>query len=89
MEACSVLDTNDLKLLWDFTDSAIYHNCPDITLIRKSSNEVFLINVAIHKGVTKYVGFKIEVSRLWNAKKVSVIPIIVGPFPLTYPINWN
>jgi len=64
-----------------------------------SSNEVFLIDVAIpgesriaQKGVeilTKCVDFKIEVSRLWNTKKVSVIPIIVGPFSLTYPITWN
>ena len=71
------LDTNDFKLLWDFTtitDSVIYHNRPDITLVRKSSNEMFLINMAIpgesriaQKGVeklTKYFDLKIEVSRL-------------------------
>ena len=87
----AVLDTNDFKLLWDFTiisDSAIYHNRPDITLVRKPSNEVFLIDVAIpgesriaQKGIeklTKYVDLKIEVSRLWRSRKVSVIPIIVG-----------
>ena len=85
------MDTNDFKLLWDFTiitDSVIYHNRPDITLVRKSSNEVFLIDMAIpgeshiaQKGVeklTKYVNFKIEVSRLWKTKKVLAIPIIVG-----------
>ena len=59
----AVLDTHDFKLLWDFTivtDAAVRHNCPDITLVRKSSNEVFLIDVAIpgesriaQKGVEK------------------------------------
>ena len=80
-----------LKLLWDFTivtDAVIHHNRPDITLVRKSSNEVFLIDVAIpgescisQKSVeklTKYVDLKIEVTILWKARKVSVIPIVIG-----------
>jgi len=97
----AVLDINDFKLLWDFTiitDFVIYHNFPDITLVRKPSNEVFLIDVAIPgeshiaqksgEKLTKYVDLKIEVSRLWKTKKVLVIPIIVGAHesvPLTYP----
>jgi len=41
----AVLETHDFKLLWDFTivtNAAIHHNRPDVTLVRKSSNEVFL-----------------------------------------------
>ena len=73
----------DFKLLWDFTivtDSAISHDCPDITLVRESSNEVFLFDVAIpgesriaaQKGVkklTKYVDHKIKVTKLWKARR--------------------
>jgi len=57
-------------------------------LVRKTSNEVYLIDVAIpgesrisQKTVekhTKYVDLKIEVSRLWRAKKAFVVPIIIG-----------
>jgi len=66
------LDNNDFKLLWDFTiitdSAAIYHHRADISLVRKSSNEVFLIDVAIsgkpritQKGIeklSKYVDLK-------------------------------
>jgi len=85
------LDTHDFKLLWDFTivtDATIRHNRPDITPVRKSSNEVFLIDVAIpgesriaQKGVeklTKYVDLKIKVTNLWKARKIFVIPIVIG-----------
>jgi len=57
---------------------------------------VFLIDVAIpgeshiaQKGIeklTEYVDLKTEVSRLWKARKVSVIPIIVGALG-SIPIN--
>jgi len=86
-----LVDTLDFKLLWDFTiatDATIRHNRPDITLVRKSSNEVFLVDVGIpgesciaQKGVeklTKYVDLKIEVTNLWKARKVLVIPIVTG-----------
>ena len=83
--------------MWDFTivtDAAIRHNRPDITLVRKSSNEVFLIDVAIpgephiaQKGIeklTKYVDLKIEVTNLWKARKVFVILIVIGALGSSY-----
>ena len=49
---------------------------------------MYLIDVAIPGGsrlssktiekLTKYVELKIEISRMWRPKKVSVIPIIIG-----------
>ena len=49
---------------------------------------MFLIDIAIpgdshpsHKCTekhTKYVDLKIEVARMWNFKKVAVVPIIIG-----------
>ena len=64
------------------------HDRPDIVLMRKTSNEIFMIDVAIPREsrisqkivekLTKYVDLKIEVSRLWKSKKVFVIPIIIG-----------
>jgi len=86
-----VWENDDCKVLRDFTivtDTAINHNRPDITLVRKTSNEVYLIDVTIpgesrisQKTVekrTKNVDLKIEVSRLWRAKKAFVVPIIIG-----------
>ena len=77
--------------MWDFTivtDSVIHHDIPDIVLTRKTSNEIFMIDVAIPgesrisqktvEKLTKYVDLKIEVSRLWKSKKVFVVPIIIG-----------
>ena len=56
----------------------------------KNNNEVFLINIAIpgdsrlsHKFAekhSKYIDLKVEVTRVWKAKRVSTIPIIVGTF---------
>ena len=70
------------------SDVSLQHNHPDITFVLKHSNEMFLIDIAIpgdsrlsHKCTekhTKYVDFKIEVARMWNSKKVAVVPIIVG-----------
>ena len=70
------------------SDVSLQHKCPDFTFVLKQSNELFLIDTAIpgdsclsHKYTekhTKYVDLKIEVARMWNSKKVAVVPIIVG-----------
>ena len=87
----AVWENDEYKVLWDFTivtDTPIRHNRPDITLVRKISGEVYMVDVAIPgesrisqktvEKLTKYVDLKIEVSRLWRTKKVFVIPIIIG-----------
>ena len=86
-----VCENNVCKLLWDFsivTDTSLQHNHPDITMVLKQTNEVYLIDIAIPGDsrlsqkvvdkLTKYVDLKIEVVRVWKCRKVSIIPIIVG-----------
>ena len=46
----TVWENDEYKVLWDFTivtDSVIHHDIPDIVLTRKTSNEIFMIDVAI------------------------------------------
>ena len=76
------------KLLWDFTivtGSSLQHNHPDITMVLKQTNEVYLLDIAISgdsrlslEKQTKYVDLKIEVARVWKCRKATIIPIIVG-----------
>ena len=77
--------------MWDFkivTDSVICHDRPDIVLMHKISNEIFMDDVVIPgesrisqktvEKLTKYVDLKIEVSRLWKTKNIFEVPIIIG-----------
>ena len=86
-----VCENNVCKLLWDFSivnDTSLQHNRPDITMVLKQTNGVYLIDIAIpgdsrlsQKVVekqTKYVDLKVEVVRVWKCRKVSIIPIIVS-----------
>ena len=74
---CSVSDSKNCKLFWDFTiitDACIHHNRPDITFVDKRSDLLYLIDVAIPgdsrlsskavEKLTKYAELKIEISRM-------------------------
>ena len=64
------------------------NNHPDIIFVYKQSDSVFLIDVAIPgdsrissktvEKLTKYVDLKVEITRMWRPKKVSIIPTIIG-----------
>ena len=84
-----VCENNVCKLLWDFsivTDTSLQHNHPDITMVLKQTNEVYLIDIPgdsrlsqkVIDKLTKYVDLKIKVVRVRKCRKVSIIPIIVG-----------
>ena len=70
------------KLLWDFTvitDSSLQHNHPDITMVLKQTNEVYLLDISIPgdsrlslEKQTKYVGLKIEVAGVWKCRKATI-----------------
>ena len=57
-------------------------------MVLKQTNEAYLIDIAIpgdsmltQKVVekqTKYIDFRIEITRVWNCRRVFVIPIVVG-----------
>ena len=90
-EAEKVLENDDYKVLWDFairTDKVIEAHRPDIVIVNKRSKEGLLIDVAIPgdarvaakeiEKIVKYQDLAIEVQRLWELRKVKVVPIVIG-----------
>ena len=86
----SVMENENAKILWDFnvqTDRVIEHRRPDIILIKKETNECFIIDVACpgdhnigmkqFEKIDKYSQLQVEISRLWN-KRTMTIPIVIG-----------
>ena len=83
---------NDLvKILWDFniqTDKKLEHNKPDITLQDKKNNECLLIEVSCpfdmnineveEVKLERHQALKWELKKIWNCKRVKIIPIIIG-----------
>ena len=83
----AVCENEYCKLLWGCTDLSLLHNRPDTIFVVKSTQEVFLIDVALpgdsriaQKSVEKrekYVDLKIQIGRYWK-KSTSIVPVIVG-----------
>ena len=86
-----VMESQDFKLLWDFMiqcDRLIQARRPDIVVVDKKKKEVKLIDIAIpgdsrvkdkeQEKIEKYEQLKEEIARLWNMKKVTVIPVVIG-----------
>lgn len=86
-----VLENEDYKLLWDFDikcDRMITERRPDLVVVKKRSREAFLIDVAVPgdsrvtskevEKMTKYQDLAVEVQRLWELRKVRVVPIVIG-----------
>ena len=69
-------------------DRIIEARRPDIVVLDKKEKEVKIIDIAIpgdcrvkdkeFEKIEKYQMLKEEIRRLWNVKKVSVIPIVIG-----------
>jgi len=85
------LENDDFKLLWDYdiqVDREIRERRPDLVVVNKKLKEAWLVDVAVpgdarvaNKELEKQVKYRdlaIEVQRLWELKKVKVIPIVVG-----------
>ena len=88
-----VVETNEIKLLWDFsiqTDRKIDHNKPDILLLLKKEKVCFLIDAACpfdtrverkeQEKMDNYADLKMEILKIWKGecKEVYIIPIIIG-----------
>ena len=86
-----VLENDSFKLLWDVpirTDKIIREHRPDIVIVDKVKRETMLVDVAIPgdarvrtkelEKMVKYRDLSIEVQRLWEQKKVKVVPIVIG-----------
>ena len=87
----SVVENEMFKILWDFTiqcDHMIETRRPDIVVVDKVKKEAMIIDLAIpgdtrvcdkeRKKIEEYSLLKDEIARLWQMKKVVVIPIVVG-----------
>ena len=85
------MENDTVKILWNFViqcDRQLIGRKPDIVVVDKSQKEARIIDVAIpgnarviekeQEKVDKYQPLKDEITRLWNMKKVEIIPIIVG-----------
>ena len=90
-EPKNVVENENFKILWDFTiqcDHMIEARRPDIVVVDKVKKETMIINVAIPRDtrvwdkeqgkIEKYSLLKDEIAKLWQMKKVFVIPIVVG-----------
>ena len=86
-----VLQNEDVKILWDFsiqTDHKLDHNKPDISILDKRKRECHIIDVACpfdtrvkekeREKIEKYQDLKREIGRLWECRKVTVIPVVIG-----------
>ena len=86
-----VLENEKAKILWDFriqTDQQLNHNRPDIVIHDKEKNETKIIDVSCpfdgrliereEEKREKYEDLRREVAKLWNVRKVVIIPIIIG-----------
>ena len=82
----SVVENESFKILWDFTiqcDHMIEARGPDIVVVDKVKKETMIIDVTIpvcdkeREKIKKYSLLKDEITRIWQTKKVLVIPIVV------------
>ena len=87
----SVIENENFKILWDFIiqcDHMVEARRPDIVVVDKVKKETVIIGMAIpgdtrvcdkeQEKIEKYSFLKDEIARLWQMKKVILIPIVVG-----------
>ena len=87
----TVTENFNHKLLWDMyiqRDNIIVERRPDIVTVKKMLEDYKIIDLAIpgdkriinkEKDRTEmYWNLKIEILRLWNLKKIDVMPVVLG-----------
>ena len=83
--------TLHFMILWDFTiqcDRRVEARRPDIVFVDKKEREVVIIDVAIPgddrvkdkelEKVEKYQLLKDEIAKVWQMRKVIVVPVVIG-----------
>ena len=86
-----VYESTNNKLLWYFkiqTDNMIEHNKPDIVVLDLIERKCLIIDVVCpfvirvkdkeKEKIENYQDLKREVKRIWELRKVTVVPIIIG-----------
>ena len=71
-------------------DNVIVERRPDIAIVNKMEKSVVIIDVAVpgdkriidkeKEKIEKYQNLKRKILRLWNLKKIDVIPVVLGTF---------
>lgn len=93
----SILEDKNYKLYYDLTihtDKTIPANRPDITLLDKKQKTTYLIDISVpadinvtkkySEKIEKYIPLAIEIERIWNQKKVYIIPLILSATGITH-----
>ena len=96
-----VLESDDIKLLWDFTiqtDHQVAHNKPDIVILNKKVKACTIVDIACpfdtrvdtkeKEKVEKYQDLKREIARIWKCECVNIVPVVVGALG-TLPKNYK
>ena len=86
-----VYETEEVKILWDFniyTDQVIQHRRPDIVVMEKKERKCKIIDIACpgdsrvelkeKEKMEHYAELKREIKKIWNCRKVKIVPIVVG-----------
>ena len=87
----SVVENENFKILWDFIiqcEHMIEARRPDIVVVNEVKKEAMIIDMVIpgdtracdkeREKIEKYSLLKDKTARLWQMKKIFMIPIIVG-----------
>ena len=85
------IENENVKILWDINiqcDNVIEARRPDIVIVEKKEKSCLIIDIAVpgdvrvyekeQEKVEKYQDLKREIGRLWQMRKVQVIPVVVG-----------
>ena len=86
-----VMENENIKILWDMMiqcDRYIECRKPDIVVIDNKDKTCLIIDIAVpgdtrvrskeEEKIEKYQELKEEIGKIWNMKKVIVIPVVVG-----------
>ena len=95
-QALPVAENGEVRITWDktvYTDKALKHNRPDITLEHKDAQEWTLIDIPVSEDqnfirteeekVERYQDRAFEIKIIHGALKVTVIPIVIGALGTT------
>ena len=84
-------ENEGVKLLWDMniqSDNGIEARRPDTVIIDKKGQSCIIVDIAVpadgrvhekeREKVEKYQDLRREIGRLWQLRKVHVVPVVVG-----------
>ena len=84
-------ENEGVKLLWDMNiqcDNVIEARRPDIVIIDKKEKSCIIVDIAVpadgrvhekeREKVEEYQDLRREIGRLWQLRKVQVVPVVVG-----------